>query len=280
MRCTWNRDLCEAKSDGYWLKEEASDAIPLGLRVFNLADQPANLTLRLTGVAEEPEKTPAEMLIRVPPRGFFDHTWDVSLPASFVRDGRTRLTWLATDQRNETSSRLVVDLCGQATLERILDHHPRAVRLPVQQLERWRANIAPHGRMTMEAARDGGWRMNVSFTAQDRWVYPYFELPESMDLAKVSGIVLRARCAKPGLVRVFLWEGDTNVGYLTARTIIAADGQWHTATIRFNDFSLSGANAPDTNRRLDRDQVRRVSIGMNSDEAVNELELSDVYVLP
>lgn len=79
---------------------------------------------------------------------------------------------------------------------------------------------------------------------------------------------------------MFLWEGDTGVGYLTSRTIIPADGRWHTATIRFTDFSLSGANAPDANGRLDRDQVRRVSIGMNSDAADNELEVSDVYVMP
>jgi hypothetical protein len=259
--------------------EEASDGIPLGVRVFNLADRPANLTLRLTGLAGKSDKRPSAMPIRVPPRGFLDRTWDVALPPSLVRDGHSRLTWLATDQQNTATSRLVVDLRGQATLERILAHHPRAIRLPVQQLERWRANVAPHGTMTMGAEGDV-WKIKVSFTGQDRWVYPFFELPASIDLANVTGVVLRARCAKPGMVRVFLWEGDTDVGYLTTRTIIAADGRWHTATIRFQDFAHSGANAPDSNGRLDRDQIRRISIGMNSDEAINEMELSDVYLLP
>jgi len=280
MRYAWNRDQCEAKSDGYWFRKETCDEVPLRLRVFNLAEEPANLTLRLTGVAGQRDQAPEEEPIRVPARGSCDHTWDVALAASFARDGRARLTWLASNSRNQTCSRLVVDLFGQASLERILDHHPQAVRLPVQELERWRANIAGHGRMRIVAADGGGWKMHASFAGQDRWVYPFFHLPESIDLSKVTGIVLRARCAKPGLVRVFLWEGDTGVGYLTSRTIIPADGRWHTATIRFTDFSPSGANAPDPNGRLDRDQVKRLSIGMNSNAAENELEVSDVYVMP
>jgi hypothetical protein len=41
---------------------------------------------------------------------------------------------------------------------------------------------------------------------------------------------------------------------------------------------LSGANAPDDNGRLDLPQVRRISLGLNSDAAENRLEISEVYL--
>jgi hypothetical protein len=50
------------------------------------------------------------------------------------------------------------------------------------------------------------------------------------------------------------------------------------AVVRFQDLILSGANAPDPNGRLDLDQVRRISIGMNSRADENRLEVSDVCV--
>jgi len=80
-------------------------------------------------------------------------------------------------------------------------------------------------------------------------------------------------------VRMFLWEGDNGVGYLTQQTLIPADGKWHTAGIVFREFECSGANVADPNGRLDLDKVRRIAIGFNSETAENTLELSDVYVI-
>jgi hypothetical protein len=73
-------------------------------------------------------------------------------------------------------------------------------------------------------------------------------------------------------------EGDTGVGYLTSRSIILADGKWHTSFVRFDELSLSGANRPDPNSRLDLDQVDRISVGLNSESKENRLDVSDLYV--
>ncbi len=80
-------------------------------------------------------------------------------------------------------------------------------------------------------------------------------------------------------MRVFLWEGERNVGYLTSRSIIPADGEWHVAVVDFKSLTLSGANDPDPNGRLDLDKVARLSIGMNARERSAALEVSALYVL-
>ena len=133
--------------------------------------------------------------------------------------------------------------------------------------------------MTLESQSDGSVRLTVSFTNGNRWVYPYFTLSDDVDLSRFSALILRARCERPATVRVFLWEGQRGVGYLTAGGIVPADGKWHAAEIRFADLTLSGANAPDADGRLDLSQVRRISFGMNSDAAENRLEIGEAYLV-
>ena len=120
---------------------------------------------------------------------------------------------------------------------------------------------------------------SASFTNGDRWVYPVFQLPDELDMSRFSALVLRARCERPATVRVFLWEGDRGVGYLTSQSIVPADGKWHAAEVRFDELTLSGANAPDDNDRLDLGQVRRIAIGLNSDAPDNRLEISEAYLV-
>jgi hypothetical protein len=161
----------------------------------------------------------------------------------------------------------------------VLKDHPKRVPLPIHELARWRKNVAGHGRMTMEWAGRKHWRLSVTFGQGDPWVYPFFRLPKGVDLARAGALVVRARCHKPAEVRVFLWEGDTGVGYLTPSSIIPADGNWHTAVVRFADLARSTANAPDPNHRLDLRTVRRISIGLNSHGRQNTLDVSDVFVV-
>ena len=93
------------------------------------------------------------------------------------------------------------------------------------------------------------------------------------------GLDLRARCARPASVRIFLWEGDKDIGYISADPIIPADGMWHVGRVPFRDLFPSTANTPDPNGRLDLGQVRRISLGMNYAVNENTLEVSDLYVV-
>jgi hypothetical protein len=146
-------------------------------------------------------------------------------------------------------------------------------------MSRWKPNVSSIGTMTMTKADDTPWRLAVKFTEGDRWVYPYYDLPKELDLRRFTGLMLRVRCHKPGQTRVFFWEGDGGVGYITPEAIAPPDGRWHVAVVRFQDLVPSAANAPDPDGRLDLGQVHRISIGMNSQAAENVLDVSDVYVV-
>ena len=122
------------------------------------------------------------------------------------------------------------------------------------------------------------WRLDVTFGTGDPWIYPLFSLPSGMDLRQGTALAIRARCHKPAVVRVFLWEGG-GVGYLTPDGIIPADGRWHAALIPFDGLRISAANASDANGRLDLGQVHRISIGLNSRSPQNTLEVSEALII-
>jgi len=133
--------------------------------------------------------------------------------------------------------------------------------------------------MTMDAAPEVAWRLKARFGEGDRWVYPHFGLSDDVEVNRFSAIVVRGRSHQAATVRVFLWEGDRSVGYMTPNSAIPADGEWHTAVIQFRNLVPCDATLPDTNHRLDLDQVARISIGFNTKADENTLEVSDVYML-
>jgi hypothetical protein len=221
----------------------------------------------------------AEQPVGAPAKGHADATWTVDRTDAFAATDCLRATVTATGiDRAAVVASLAFDLLGEANLAQLLKRHGNRVALPIKDLARWTKNIVGDGRMTMAIAPEGHWRLTARFGKGDPWVYPYFDLPRGMDLSVATALLVRARCQKPAAVRVFLWEGK-GVGYLTGNSIIPADGEWHTATVRFADLTLSTANAPDANGRLDLKQVRRISIGLNSRAPANVLDVSDVFVV-
>jgi hypothetical protein len=277
MRFEWDGSVFQAKPEGHHISGELPDKAPLAVRVFNLSDQRADLELRLKKAPlQVPLAEPQQ--ISVPAFRSTIANWSLDVNKELDADGRLELIFTAADRDGQEVTHLVVDVKGEPSLPQILKRHPDSTRLPITELARWQTNIAGHGSMTMDRTDDGHWQLQATFTQSDRWVYPFFRLPESLDLTEAKGIAIRARCQKPATVRLFLWEGDTGVGYLTNRAIILADGKWHTALIRFDGLSLSGANRPDANDRLDLDQVKRISVGLNSDSKENQLEIADLYV--
>jgi hypothetical protein len=277
----WQIDPAAVKAEtaGYRLVNQEPGELRVVVRAFNLAQQPADLRLALDfGEAAGQMLSENPCAVKVPASGFADAAWDVDLSAAFTRHNEIAVTVRPVGDAPQPASPLVVKLIGEPTIAQCLGRHAQHIRLPLGEAARWQPNIPSYGRMTLEPQPDGSVRLTASFTKGDRWVYPYFTLPDDVDLSRYSALVLRARCERPATVRVFLWEGQRGVGYLTAGGIVPADGKWHAAEVRFADLTLSGANAPDDNGRLDLGQVRRISFGMNSDAAQNRLEISEAYL--
>lgn len=278
----WQIDPAAVKAEtaGYRLLSQEAGKLRVVVRAFNLSLQPAVLRLALDfGEAAGRVLSENPCAVKVPASGFADAAWDVDLSAAFTRHNEIAVTVGPAGDAAQQASPVVVKLIGKPTIAQCLGRHARHVRLPLGEAARWQPNVPSYGRMSLEPQSDGAVRLDVSFTKGDRWVYPYFALPDDVDLSRFSALVLRARCERPATVRVFLWEGQRGVGYITPKSIVPADGQWHAAEVRFADLTLSSANAPDDNGRLDLGQVRRISFGMNSDAAENRLEISEAYLV-
>jgi len=270
----------QPETAGYRVRGETRDKSQLTVRAFNLGEQPAEFRLSLD-VGEAPARVRSEnpCTVRVPASGVAEAAWEVDLQDAFAVSDQVRLVVRPSAEAPERTLPLAVTLIGQATLAQRLARYPRQVQLPLGQADRWKPGIPSYGRLELRPQPDHSVSLSASFTQGDRWVYPSFRLPDDVDMSRFSALVLRARCERPATVRVFLWEGERGVGYLTADSVIPADDKWHAAEVRFDELTLSGANAPDDDGRLDLKQVRRIAIGMNSDAAENQLEVSAAYLV-
>lgn len=104
-------EILQAKSEGYRLLSEKPGKLPLCVRVFNLADQPHELTLELTlsqetarviGAQTRPVKVPAEKSI--------DVTWEVDLSAALAASERLQITVTPAGKNAGPLAPLVIDV--------------------------------------------------------------------------------------------------------------------------------------------------------------------------
>lgn len=263
-------------SAGYRLKSDEAGALTIAVDVANLGDSAETLDVSLTvepGVAAEP----ASHRVKVAARSVAKATWRVDLAGSFADFAPARFRVEARGPGG-VRDRLAFAISGEPKLDAALAKLSRHVRLPIGDRSRWTDNIGHGGTMTM-ATDPNGWKLDVRHAPDtDRWAYPSFRLPDSLDLSEARGLILRARCREAADVRVFVWEGDSGVGYINGPSLIPADGRWHVARIDFDALGASAANAPDPDGKLDLKLARRLGLGLNSRVDVNELEVSDLVV--
>jgi hypothetical protein len=280
LRWQYEPSVLRPETAGYHLVHEPPGATRLVVRAFNLGSEPAELGLALQlGELAERIRGENRRVLQVPAAGFADAAWEADLTDAFAADDRLEVRVRPLGPAPPGTLPLAATLLGSATFDQRLARHAQRVPLQLGQSARWQPNVPSYGHLELSPQPDDSVLLQVRFGEGDRWVYPHFQLPDDLELDRFTGLVLRARCAHPATVRVFLWEGDSQVGYLTSHSLVPADGQWHAAEVRFDELTLSGANAPDPNGRLDLEQVRRISFGMNSQVAENRLEISAAYLV-
>lgn len=281
MRYVYDTAVVEPKAEGYRIKAIPAEKVPVNVRVFNLSDASQGVDLAIRLVAEGESSSGGNNHQReIPARSSVDVSWTADVASQIAKHGNVKAVVRAAGlSPGAPKCRLVLRFSGEAGLMPTLGRFAHWARLPIQQPTSWTPNIAGTGKMEMDSTPDAAWRLRVKFSGGDRWVYPFFKLPDGIRPQQRGGLVIRGRCQKPAEVRIFLWEGDTGVGYITPHSVIAADGQWHVSVVRFSDLVVSSANAPDRNGKLDLDQVRRISVGMNTKADENVLELSDLFLV-
>jgi len=280
LRYQLDRGAVGFDAKGYRIKAVPPGKVSLAVRAFNLSGEARELTLTLALSRQEARVVgEASRTLAVPAEGFADATWQVDVADAFATADWLGATVTAAGEGVGRVLPLALDFTGEPAAEQVLARYAKPVPLPIDDLAAWRRNIVGDGKMTMTRTPEGHWRLEATFGEGDPWVYPYFTLPKRVDLRRAAALVLQARCQGPATVRIFLWEGDTGVGYLAPTSIIPADGKWHTATVRFADLRLSTANRPDPNHRLDLGTVRKISIGLNSLAKRNTLEVRAAHLV-
>jgi hypothetical protein len=279
LRYLFDPKKTKPTSDGYRLDAEPGAKLPVTFRVVNLGGKEHTLRVGLrvksgTATRELPSKA-----VTVSGRASADLAWDLDTSGLFDSSDRVTIVAEASDGTG-LRDRLAVGLMGEPDLQRVLKQNPGAIRLPISELARWTPAHSP-GDVTMEAAPGTYWRMKVNQPGRgDHWAYPAFRLPDDLRLDRESTFLIRARCHGQASVRMFLWEGEGNVGYITPGSLAPGDDRWHVARVRPTDLIASMANAPDPDGRLDPAAVRRLSLGMNARTGEATLDVSDVYVIP
>lgn len=111
LRYQFDRDLVEAKSDGYRLKQETPGKMPLVFRVFNLSPKPRQLrvelsfsrpSVRVIGAAVQPASVSAE--------GSVDVAWQVDLAGAFAVSEPLGVKVRALDEASEPVVGLEIDV--------------------------------------------------------------------------------------------------------------------------------------------------------------------------
>ncbi|MDG3003418.1 hypothetical protein [Paludisphaera mucosa] len=276
LRHRFDPAVATPTSMGYHLKAGVT-VLPVVVEVINLGDATETLDVSLKIGRPKNSGDPIRR-VQVGPRSEVDVEWKVDAAGAFADFAPLRVFVTARSEKSERD-RLSLAFLGEPKLEQALAHLGRSERLPIEDLDRWSDNIGQGGKMRMEAAKPAGWHLVCEHAPKaDRWVYPYFRLPNSVDLIGAQALVVRARSKRPGDVRFFLWEGETGVGYINGTSLIPADGEWHVTRLDLDALDRSNANAPDPNSKLDRGLVRKISVGLNSDVDAGDLEVSDLYV--
>jgi hypothetical protein len=289
-------------SSGYQVrKATGGPMLPVGVSVWNLGEEAksVHLDIRVDGSATTARRSemvsPAaggraimgwekarDLLVAVPVAagGQAKANWGIPLDGFFDQSDERVVT---VEAREKSSAGRVLDRLslvfrGETELPRLLARFDATTRLPIGDLKRWTKSASAGTTVELSGTEAGGWVMDVNYPrGVDRWAYPSFNLPEGMDLAHAQGIVLRAKLKDRAAARVFLWDGPA--GYINGASFVPADGEWHAVFVPFARLTPSGANAPDPNHHLDLAQVRRISLGLNSEVDQNRLEVSDAYLV-
>ncbi|MDO4425207.1 MAG: hypothetical protein Q4D17_05540 [Planctomycetia bacterium] len=173
--------------------------------------------------------------------------------------------------------RIVVKIQPKFTMDQIQKVVSHVEKIRIRELENWKPNMPTCCDELRFAQTGDTWTMMAHFTEGDHWVYPFFMLPENVNLKDFDGIILRARCwdfNKKTEVRFFAYQPGG--AFFTSEKILPTDGEWHVVQIPFSSLVLCSA-AGGTEAVFKPEEVRKISIGGNTKNDSLQIEVSDLF---
>jgi hypothetical protein len=263
-----------ASARRYLITQETARALPVRVRIQNMAQTPVTVRPALTLPGGQPIPAAA---VTVPGMGLVEVGWTVdALTALDI--ATTRMVMVgATAESGTQPSLLAIPLVMEGTLEQHLARHPHQRPLPFTDLSLWQKNLAAHGRAAF-TVEDGIWRMTDHFsTGTGSWDYPKFTLTQAADPAHEDGFLLRARILKrAGSVAIMANPNQPDSFWCT--DLFPADGAWHVVHIPFAELKPGPNGAGMQNSRLDPAAWKILALGMGGHQE-NTYEISHFLVV-
>jgi len=261
--------LPAVSSSGYFLPADCVE-LPLTVMVNNLGDEVRTVHLQVTGASES--------VVTV--------EGNSRMPASFNVDirklskdpvtNKCRVLVQATSNSSEQILPVELILIPPSGLSEHLQGSSYQFELSLNEAYRW--DNQANGDLTLQHDPGAAYGFRVKFNpGVDRWAYPVYSLPQEVDQNKIDGVLVRARCLKPAIVRMLSWDGHDNMS-MTRYSIIPADGEWHVAYIPLDTLTQREFHAGDSGG-ADSIKLSKVAIGFNSETDENGLEISDLYLI-
>lgn len=234
--------------------------------VWNLAAGERELLLALRAPAGAAVVDGAERPVHVPAGGSAEVEWRIA-PAP--GGGRWRIEAVG----DADVAPAVVPEWREPDGDALLAAIPAVDRRAITVAERTAVDRNLAAGATLEATSDGEVsRLRLAFAAGDRWAYPRIRIPADVRLERYDAMVLRVRVQRPADVRIFAYEGGS--GWYTADPLVPADGAWHWAVVRLGDFDYCEVTPADPDGAFDPGRTEALSIGCNSKEGDNMIEVS------
>ncbi|MDR1282010.1 MAG: hypothetical protein LBK99_14505 [Opitutaceae bacterium] len=182
---------------------------------------------------------------------------------------------------------LSIDFMAERSLDELLAACGKKLPLDITDAGKWNTahiNKRAGGRITVTAQKRDHVTLDIAFDKDggedSYWAYPRFPVPRDADLRGAVGMIVRARASHPGSARAFVWKrGGT--GYFTSSPWMPTDGEWHAVLIPFAKLRHEWSTPPDTDPNLidHLDRVGEISIGVNTFQRVNRIDVSDVIIV-
>lgn len=253
---------------GFEVPSDVSE-VTMSVSLVNLSAEAQSITLDfLTGGSQS--LSHGDGPVTISPRA--SERVSISFPASnlsYNQEGRAMV-----EVRGRTGDGLEVSPAALFFIKPLglrehMDRFQYVFPLPVGDLSRWTKNAS--SQMDIKTTSESNVVFDVRYGAGEKWIFPQFTIPQEVDLDRVSGVLVRARCTDGGTVRVMTWPDDSNNYSTTGYSIIKADGEWHVAYVPLESFLK-----PDGNLALGR-QIKKISIGVSAEESAgNSLEISNL----
>jgi len=282
MRAMFDAEKCVMSNRGYSIPESSVAALPLKIRVFNLAEISTMINFQVSIAAAGGE---AKILIKtnkeIPQSGFIDINNIVDLSnTALATYGELDVTIDAVGDSSGTTiaDRLVIHLSKAVTMDHTLSRFSQQIKLPIKELHRWNKNHATGAETVFSLLPDGVFQASFNFSekCKDRWAYPqFFGLPDASRMGGISSVVINARVLKPAIQRMLAVEKNGG-RYLYMNPIVPADGEWHSVVVNFDAFAFfDGCINP--NGKVNLMKLDHIEIGVNSSSNDNIIEIKDVY---